>query len=183
MGRQIHFYMMPEDRDDFLRMAQKQDSTVVILRDGDSAKVEPVTQTDFKSDRTLCLWNREFLPHIERKWVPDPGYFRADTLRRPILEFMMSFTTTWEGKPALGQGRLLGDFDLSLGKPPEFEKWFENLARWIRKNYHKNPAIFGGYIGPAAYEFCQSGGVLLPNFVPPRTEKWMAEISSSRCEK
>jgi hypothetical protein len=174
--------MTPDDRDAFFRMAQKQDSTVVILRDGDSAKVEPITEADFKSDKTVCLWNRQFLPHIERKWVPDPGYFRADTLRKPILEFMMSFTTTWEGKPALGQGRLFGDFDLSLGKPPEFEKWFESLARWIRKNYHKNPASFGGYIGPAAYGFCQNGGVLLPNFVPPRTEKWMAEIGSSRCE-
>jgi hypothetical protein len=71
---------------------------------------------------------------------------------------------------------LFGDFDPDLGKPPKFEKWYESLTRWIRKNYAKNPAGKDGYVGPAAYEFYKNGGYLLPNFLPPSTKEWLAEI-------
>jgi len=93
--------------------------------------------------------------------------------------------TNWEGKPALVQGRLYGIFDLYLGKPPEFEKWYETLVRWIRKNYRKSPTSMGGYLGPAAYEFYNEGGYLLPQFLPPRTEVWLAELDKqhSRSKK
>jgi hypothetical protein len=91
----------------------------------------------------------------------------------PVLEFTPSLTTTWEGKPALVQGRLYGIFE---GKSAEFEKWYESLVRWIRQNYQKNPRGTGGYVGPAAYDFYNKGGYLLPQFRPPRTQVWLAEI-------
>jgi len=73
---------------------------------------------------------------------------------------------------------LYGEFDKHLAKPPEFEKWYERLVRWIRKNYRKHPSrIIGGYVGPAAYEFYEEGGFLLPSFRPPRTDAWLAELA------
>jgi hypothetical protein len=175
MGRQIQFYMLPEDRSEFLHMVQEQDSVAVILRDSDSSGIESVSE-DVGADKTLCLWNRKLLPNLERKWVPEPGYYRVDTLHAPILEFTSSFTAKWEGKPALGQGRLFGNFEPHLGKPDDFAKWYESLVHWIRKHYRKNPASTGGYVGPAAYNFYEKGGVLLPNFLPPKTKEWLAEI-------
>jgi len=177
MGRQIHFHQLPEDRDAFLDFAQEHDTVAIVSRDGDSPEVEFVTDLNIAGGKTLCLWNRKLLPHLERRWIPDSGYHRADGLRTPTLEFTHSFSTTWEGKPALGQGRLFGDFDLDLGKPPEFEKWYDTLLRWIRKNYGKNPAGSTGYIGPAAFEFYKKGGYLLPQFLPPATKEWLTEIS------
>jgi hypothetical protein len=176
MGRQIHFYMLPEDQNTFLRVVQERDPIVVITRDSDSAEVKPAADLGVSPDKTLCLWNRKLLPHLERKWVPEPGYYRVDSLNTPTLEFTSSFTATWEGKPGLGQGRLFGNFEPYLGKPPDFEKWYETLVRWIRQNYQKSPASSGGYVGPAAYEFYKGGGYLLPNILPPRTKEWLAEI-------
>lgn len=173
MGRQIHFHMLPEDRNAFLRFVQERDPVVIAVRDSDSAEVQSITDLDSSPNKTLSLWNSRLLPHIERKWVPDPGYYRLDEFGLPILEFTSSFSATWEGKPALGQGRLYGIFD---GKTPEFEKWFKALVRWIRTNYCKNPRGTGGYVGPTAFEFYKSGGYLLPNFLPPRTKEWLAEI-------
>ena len=175
MGRQIQFYMLPEDRSDFLRVIQERNSTVVVLRDSDSSDIEPIGE-DFGAGKTLCVWNRKLLSNLERKWIPDPGYYRVDTLKAPILEFTPSFTATWQGKPALGQGRLFGNFEPYLGKPEEFGKWYESLVHWIRQHYRKNPASTGGYVAPAAYEFYEHGGYLLPNFLPPKTKEWLAEI-------
>jgi hypothetical protein len=117
------------------------------------------------------------LPKLQREWVPEPGYYTVDGLRTPTLEFTPSFTATWEGKPGLGQGRLFGNFEPYLGKPADFEKWYETLVRWIRQNYQKSPASTGGYVGPEAYEFYKSGAYLLPNILPPRTQEWLAEIA------
>jgi hypothetical protein len=177
MGRQIHFYLTPEDRNAFFRYIQERDHVVIVPRDSHSREIEPLSTSNIKPSRTVCLWNRKFLHHLERQWIPDPGYYRIDGLKTAILEFTPSFTGTWEGKPALGQGRLFGNFEPYLEKPKAFEQWFDSLVRWIRRNYQKNPSDLGGYIGPGAYEFYQSGGYLLPNFLPPRTKEWLAILN------
>lgn len=181
MGRQIHFYMLAEDQNAFLRVVQERDPVVIIARDSDSAEVQ-LADPDTGPDKTLCLWNRKLLPHLKRKWISDPGYYTIDGLRTPTLEFTPSFAATWEGKPGLGQGRLFGDFDPNLEKPPDFGKWYEILVRWIRQNYQKSPASMGGYVGPAAYEFYKSGGYLLPNILPPRTKEWLTAIGKQHAQ-
>jgi hypothetical protein len=176
MGRQIHFYMLSEDRSAFIRHIQERDPVVITLRESNSSEIQPLVDLNVGDEKTLCLWNRKLLPRLERKWIPDPGYYRVDGLHTPTLELRSSFEATWEGKPALGQGRLFGDFDPYLEKPPDFEKWYDHLTRWIRKNYRKSPTSSGGYVGPAAYEFYKKGGYLLPQFLPPKTDAWVVEI-------
>jgi len=183
MGRQIQFYMLPEDRKAFFRFAQEDNAVVVTLRDSDTPNVQNLAGLNVGDKNTLCLWNRKLFPHLERKWVADPGYYRVDSLRTPTLEFNSSLQATWERKPALIQGRLFGDFDPYLKKPPGFEKWYEHLARWIRKNYRKNPTNTGGYIGPAACKFYKDGGYLLPQFLPPRTSEWLTEIAKQHSQR
>ena len=177
MGRQIHFYMLPEDQSAFLQLVVNDDPVWIASRDSDSADVQPLTNLDNCAGQTLSFWNRGILGHLEREALPMPGRYRIDTLRTPTLEFTPSFASTWEARPALGQGRLYGIFDAHLGKPQAFQKWYESLVRWIRKNYRKNPTSMGGYVGPAAYEFYSKGGYLLPEFLPPRTEAWLDEIA------
>lgn len=173
--------MLPADRNEFLRAIQEYDPISLILMDSDSIQVEPLAE-DAATDKTVCLWNRKLLPKLERKWIPDPGYYRVDTLKAPILEFTPSFAAAWEGKPALGQGRLFGNFEPYLRKPEEFTQWYEKLVCWIRRCYQKNPASGGGYVGPAAYKFYERGGYLLPNFLPPKTKEWLTEIGKQHKE-
>jgi hypothetical protein len=166
--------MLPEDLSKFLDFVQERDAVLAITRDSKSARVRPATDHEIASGQILCLWNRVLLPGLTREWIADPGYYRVDEFRMPVLEFTPSFTAKWEGKPALGQGRLYGLF---AEKPSEFERWYETLVRWIRRNYRANPRGTGGYVGSAAYEFYKNGGYLLPNFVPPKTKEWLAEIA------
>jgi hypothetical protein len=176
MGRQLQFYMLPEDQNAFLRHVQERDSIVVAARSSDSAEIQPLPDLEIAGGKTLCLWNPNLLQNLERQWIPEPRYYTVDVLKTPTLEFTPSFTATWEDQPALGQGRLFGNFEPYLKKPREFEKWFESLVRWIRKNYQKNPVGLGGYVAPAALEFYKNGGYLLPNFLPPRTDEWVTII-------
>lgn len=177
MGRQIYFNQLPEDRNAFLQYVREHDPVVIVARDSNSPEIEPFLDNNIELGRSVCLWNREFLPHLRRQWIPESGYYRIDGLNNAVLEFIPSFNAVWEGKPALGQGRLFGNFELYLGKPRAFGQWFECLVRWIRRNYQKNPLDFGGYVGPAAYEFYNKGGYLLPNFLPPRTKEWLAILN------
>jgi hypothetical protein len=169
--------MLPEDRDDFVAFVQQHDPVLIVQRDSESLELEALAGLNSMPDKTLIFWNRSLLSSLKRKWIPDPGYYRVDGLHTPTLEFTQSFYSEWEGKPALVQGRLFGDFDQYLAKPPGFEKWYETLVRWIRKNYQKNPCGYGGYVGPAAYEFYKKDGYLLPQTIPPRTDAWLEIIS------
>jgi hypothetical protein len=129
------------------------------------------------SQQSVYLWNRSFLPKLERKWIPDPGHYGLSDLYEPILGISPSLLTTWEDKPALVQGQLYGIFDPYLGKPREFQKWYERLVRWIRKSYRRNPTGLSGYVGPEAYEFFQNGGYFLPQYRPVRTQVWLDGIA------
>lgn len=160
----------------FLRFVQEHDSTVIVVRDSDSPDVEPLADLNVGADKTLCFWNRKILPHLQRKWVPNPGYYRIDSLHLPVLEFTSSYSAVWEGKPALGQGRLFGNFEPHLKKPDSFTRWYKTLARWIQQNYTKSRATSGGYVGSVALTFYENGGYFLPNVIPPETKEWLREI-------
>ncbi len=176
MGRQVHLHMLREDRDEFLKFAQSLAPIVLLLRAGPSPLMQPVTADEAEKHQHVYLWNRAIAPHLRREWRPDPGFYGISVLQMPLLELGRSLLTTWQGKSALAQGRLYGVFDQDLEKPPDFVKWYERLARWFRKNYRKAPTGIGGYVGPAAYQFYEKGGYLLPNFRPPATKEWVAEI-------
>lgn len=176
MGRQVHFYMLPDDRDTFLRFVQNGGFVEIISQGSDSPIVRPLEKDDVSAQENVYLWNRRLLPRFKREWIPGPKFYGVNELVLPVSEFIASTLTTWEGKPALVQGRLYGIFDPYLEKPPEFEKWYEQLVRWIRKNYRKSRTSMGGYIGPAALKLFEEGGYLLPQFLPPRTDVWLTEI-------
>jgi len=179
----MQFHMLGGDVREFFDVVQNDSRVKITLRDSDAAEVLPLRDGTTVSESTLCFWNQTFLPSLERKWIPEPGYYRIDSLGLPVLEFMPSFKATWEGKPALGQGRLFGNFEPYLGKPKDFEKWYEDLASWIRKRYRKNPAGSSGFVGPEAFDFYKSGGFLLPNILPPRTQAWISEIDKQHAKR
>lgn len=176
MGRQVYFHFLSEDRDAFLKFVQQRDAVIVTETSGGTTEIEPIDHLDPKHRQYLCLWHRGLQPNMKREFVPESEegpYYRIDDFHLPVIEFSTSFRAVWDGRPALGQGRLYGTFE---NKTAEFRKWYEALVRWIRKNSRRSP-VFGGYVGPAAYEFYKSGGYLLPFFRPPKTKEWLREIS------
>jgi hypothetical protein len=177
MGRQIQFYMLPEDTEQFMKHVQASAPVVVTEFNSEIPDVRR-HQMDAAKKEMLCLWNQALLPHMERKFVPESergSYYRVE-YGAPILELSTSLETRWNGMPALLQGRVYGAFETN---DPRHRKWFNSIVRWIRRNYTSNPIrLLGGYLGPRALEWFNGGGVLLPMFMPPDTPEWRAVIET-----
>ena len=54
----------------------------------------------------------------------------------------------------------------------KFAKWYEQIVRYIRKAFVRNPASLSGYVGSEAHKWFLKGGLLLPTFIPPVTDAW-----------
>jgi hypothetical protein len=174
--------MLPSDADLLVTEIRSRGPVEVLTRDGDSAEVKPL-RTIPKGDPTLILWNKQLVPILHRKWVDTDagGYYGIDYFALPVLEFSLSLLTEWQGNPALTQGRIYGQFD---GKPLEFKKWFEQIARYIRSHWRSNPvSLLGGYLGPGASKWFDSGGLVLPWFVPPPTPEWKRVMKEQRSRR
>jgi hypothetical protein len=179
VGRQILFHMLPEDRTEFLEFVQERDPVVV----GDfthalKSEFEPVdlANPENGSREWLCLWNRDLLPSLRREYIAESNvgpYYRIDS-SLPILEFSLPSPSVWDGKPALTQGRL---YAYSYAAEPGLRGWYESLVRRMRKTFKKNPVTWmAGYVGPAAYRWYESGGLLLPYCAPPINPEWRERI-------
>jgi len=170
MGRQVVFHMLPEDTQMFLDFVQEHDPVVITLRDSNSPVIEMVSNPVLET-RTLTFWNKALLNSLGRKHYVHPAreYFHIDS-SLPTLEFSQSELCEWNGSNGLRQGRIYGTFENSS---MDYEKWYNAIARWIRKNFVKNPVELGGYIGPSTLKWFQNGGNLLPIFQPPLTKEWL----------
>ena len=173
MGRQVQLSVLPEDVESLLAHIKSQHRVVLVNRDDfHSATVEPLESLPASPNETLILWNQELLPQLRRKRVSRESagdYFRVDESAEPVLEFGRPFLGQWCGRPSLTQGRIYGVFD---NKSQEFVRWYEQIVRYIRKAFVRNPASLSGYVGPAAYKWFLEGGLLLPTFLPPEIDLW-----------
>jgi hypothetical protein len=114
------------------------------------------------------------LPILARKYIPESSvgpYYRIDS-SLPVIELFLPREQEWDGVPSLTQGRIYASFD----QPSDgLKKWFDTLARWIRSNFAKSPVpSIEGYIGPAALQWYEEGGLLLPMNRPPVNDQWRA---------
>lgn len=172
MGKQILLYMLADDHRSFCRYVKDECGMHFVERDGESPTVTSISCDSYRSGETLCIWDQQLCPDLNRKWIPDPGYYRLDTLRLPLMEYQISVPAEWEGAQALCQGRIFGNFEPNWKKPEQFLKSFDKLTRWVKGNYQKAPKELGGYVGPSAWAFFNEGAYLLPAFVPPETNEW-----------
>jgi hypothetical protein len=175
MGRQVQLHMLPKDLRVFLGFVQARDPVVATLRSSDAPQLKPIPDPSSET-RVLVLWNQALLGSLERKHVVVPGreYYGVDGIS-PTLEIVPSQPTDWNGRASLLQGRIYASFDTPVAG---YEKWYNSLARWIRKSFIKNPLPLGGYIGPAAYEWYKKGGLLLPMLSPPVTPQWLSWVEA-----
>jgi hypothetical protein len=173
MGRQVQISVLQEDVEGLLAQIKRQHRVVLVKRDDfDSAVVEPLESLPANTSETLILWNQELLPQLQRKHISKEtggDYYRVAESAEPVLEFKGSFLGEWRGRASLTQGRIYGIFD---NKSQEFLRWYEQIVRYIRKAFLRNPASLSGYVGPAAYDWFLRGGLLLPTFLPPETDEW-----------
>jgi hypothetical protein len=178
MGRQTGFHMLEEDCRLFLKFVQERDPVMVVLRDSLSPEIQVIRDPSTRPG-LYCLWNQALLPSFQPKFVPRSAgapFYTIDS-GLPVVEFSYRFAgpERWNGRPALTQGRVWASFETTN---KEFERWYNAIVRWIRKNFVKNPVPFGGFVGPSAYEWYKNGGILLPGFLPPLTTQWLSWLEA-----
>ena len=165
-----------------MAFVREHDPVEVILRSSDLQECEPVLDPTTETS-VMTLWNRDLLDCLTRKKVSRPGgndYYRVDD-SLPTLEFSPSRLVTWNGRPALLQGRVYGFFDKSS---PGYERWYKAITHWLRGNFVRNPlSLVGGYIGPAAFKWFQEGGALLPMFEPALTMEWLSFVENQHSNR
>ena len=177
MGRQIAFYMLGDDCKEFLAFVQNRDPVIVVPYTSFSPGVREIHSPCDKGNR-VCLWNQSLLTSFQYRYIPesdDGPYYRTDD-SLPVLEFSWGPQEKWNGRQVLRPGRVWCSFEYDGEKAKDLERWFNSIARWLRKNYHRNPSSYlGGYVGPAAYEWFKKGGLLLGTYLPPLppSEGWL----------
>jgi hypothetical protein len=177
MGRQIQLHALTKDVNELLiAMHDKEPLELAIPRGSSAAPDQLVFVPDNMHGQTLILWSKRFAPDLQRGFISkaQPPYYLVDEQTEPVFELLLSTLTMSERQPALTHRRIYGTFE---NKPPEFEKLYERIARYIRRHWHKNPISWmGGYVGPRANEWFERGNLLLPNFIPPVRSDWIKRL-------
>lgn len=178
MGRQTQLHALPKDVNELLIAMHPKEALEAALRTGNTAEPEGLAFVpDNMSGQILVVWSERFAPNLRRRFVAreDSPYYLADEQTESVFEFSLSRVTTWQGRPALTQARIYGVFQ---NKRPEFERCYEQIIRYIRRHWRKNPAKWmGGYVGPAASDWFEQGGLLLPNYIPPVRSDWIQRLA------
>jgi hypothetical protein len=156
---QLH--VLPKDLNELLVAMHDKEPLEVAMQRGNSATPErQAFIPDNMSGRSLVLWSERFAPNLQRRFVAtaDSPYYVADEQTESVFQVSMSGITTWEGRPSLTQGRIYGVFQ---NKQAEFEKCYEQIIRYIRRHWRKNPARWMGGLG--AYSIPSETGLLIPS--------------------
>lgn len=166
--------MLREDCELFLSFVQKRDPVFVVNRWSESPAIESIPDA-WQKPGLYTLWNQTIIPTLIPYEVPRKAaqinYCIDSDL--PVIEFSYSGPRPieWNNRPALVQGRVWASFQRPT---KELESWYNAIIRWIRKKFIANPVPLGGFVGPAAYDWWKSGGLLLPQFTPPITSSWLS---------
>lgn len=161
MGRQVNFYMTEADEQEFIAYIRssgniaifesKQASTEIV----ELQELPPVGKPGWFA---LILWNKDCSPKPTLKSIEKQNYYGTEGYESEIIEFSRSGII--EGQ--LTRGRIwaqfrhwrLHDIPPSLAnKSVEFEKWYERLARWVKKHSVRNSS--GEYVFPDAATFLE----------------------------
>src|SRR5207245_4148767 len=124
--------------------------------------VHEMPETNLDEDsRFFWLYNRSVSSNLAVDYDNDRGVYLIDGFRSSVVEFARSFT--YENR--MNAGWLWAEFtivddermDLSQ-KEREFKRWYESLAKWIRKKYYMTSWLV--YAGRGALKFQDEGGIL-----------------------
>lgn len=166
MGRQVVFYMVDGDLEEFEARLKARDPDLLIL-------VDPMPGPDLRTSDTLgripgdfgmrSLARREDLPLLRSTHVPTRGYYLIDRTFSPVVEFSRCFPD--ERADRLRPGRLYfttSYWDESgnlVTFPKDFLAWGDRLLALIRKGRGFRH-VDGDYLSDRTRAWMAGGGKL-----------------------
>lgn len=162
MGRQVNFWMLEQDEQEFVRFVLSQPDVAMVTDLSPGPYPHIITELPRPPERwwwAVHFWNRNF-PFELVRWVqvregPDAGlYAFVMGDKAPVIELHRSILRE---SGELSEGRIWAGY-----KDDAFRRWYDGVANWIRKRYKKVRKLgnIWLYAGPHAYEWYQAGGVL-----------------------
>lgn len=158
MGRQINFCMLPEDEKKFVRFVKSTGKISFIYPWSMNKKLVLRDELPYslKNNWLFFIWNErfEFFPDFTEITKQNRERFRYvfKHLEKPLIELSRS---SFQNKNLIRGGRIWAEASSS-----EFVKWYNQIARWIKKNY------------------VNYGGV----YISPEVEKWLKENDQHKLE-
>jgi hypothetical protein len=155
MGRQVNFYMHPDDLAEFeadLRsrwavrfVPGKLSSAQLVFLDTAKSGLHECRDRD---DLHVYICRTEHAEFVRADHRPTLGYWAVDVYASPVLEFSRS---SFDGR-VLKRGRL---YFIPEGKPREFVRWADAVIRRTRRRYVRE----GFYVAPHAAKWrAECGG-------------------------
>jgi hypothetical protein len=166
MGRQVNFYMLPEDQLEFEEWLNARGDVCFIKQPLKTSELEIVPTLVVpemgKTWLDVYLARQTDLADVLVSYVSSQNYWLVDDGQSPVIEFGRCY---FDGK-ILGRGRLyfrIGFYgDEEQEKEKQFANWADKILRWIRTHYDRDPKT-GYYIGSYAQKWIlHEGGLLRP---------------------
>jgi hypothetical protein len=161
MGRQVNFWMLEQDEQEFVRFVLSEGNVVMLRNLSPGPYPCSTAELPRPPERwwwALYFWERDF-PFAPVRWVqvrdgPDQVSYGFVGEELPVIEFSRSILRE---SGELSEGRIWTGC-----RDKTFLRWYDRLARWIRRHSEKvrkrgNSWV---YAGPQAYEWHQAGGIL-----------------------
>jgi hypothetical protein len=163
MGRQLNFYMHPDDLAAFQSDVERRHAVVLASRATSPTplKLPTVLVAEYGVD-PLCIFlardqDLDLVRHVEILGSRD---YAIDSLRSPVIEFSRCYF----GDRVIRRGRLwfstgyFGSGGDRRNQPEEFVRWASGWLRSLRRQYVQLKD--GNFAGPAAKKWSDAGGQL-----------------------
>lgn len=166
MGKQVNFYMLPEDQLEFEQWLKARGDVCFIKQPLKTSELEIISTLVVpemgKTWLDVYLARHTDLEDILVTYVSDQKYWLVDNNQSPVIEFGRCY---YDGN-ILGRGRLYiqtGFYgDEEQEKEKQFINWADKILKWIRTHYNRDSKT-GYYIGPHAKKWIlHKGGLLRP---------------------
>jgi len=179
LGRQLGVYFTKEDCQNFLDFAKTTGNVVALPWKSPTSDFAPIETVDDKN-LGFFLFNRGISSNLVIRHVAQQSYYAIDSLQSSVIEFSGSSIrdrTMFPGRIWAEFTFLIKERTALLPKEPEFSKWYDILANWIKKHSERvvwtdpiqRKESIVGYAGKGAQKFYDSGGRLSIN--PPRAKQ------------
>lgn len=165
MGRQISFYMGPDDERAFLD-GLRAGANIAVIPETSFGNLSECYRYFYELEgRRLGdaaqLWNRSISPRPLVQYFPEQGYYCVDSLQSEVVSIIRCRLS----RESLTMGRLhlettrLDDHARLVPKGAAFLTWYDGVAKWIRKSYKIR--VNGAFTGPGARSLAEGGAKLV----------------------
>lgn len=164
MGRQVSFYMTSADEVEFLEFLKGTGDVRILPRSASSDREAFETFQEFDERRSRVghscfLWNRSISPkpEWERYRNDEEEYYCADSMNSELIcttRCIFEDDTLSCGRLHMDPTGITADAE-QIPKGEAFIKWYEKIARWIKRQYTRNEG--GDYVSDASLQLLHGG--------------------------